>query len=213
VVPYVRGSLKNRNHKDILKEIEEAVDKGITSITLLGQNVNAYRADEKVSFVDLLNMVNSIKGLKEFNFVTSHPKDTSLELFKAMQDLDKLKKYLHLPIQSGSDRILELMNRGYNRKFYLDLADTYRKIVNSAILTTDIIVGFPSETDKDFRDTYNLAEEVGFDAAYIFKYSPRINTEAAKMADDVETKEKQRRHKLVLDLQKDISKKKKCLIK
>jgi len=213
VVPYVRGNLRNRNHKDILREIEEAVDKGITSITLLGQNVNAYSADKDISFAKLLGMVNGVKGLKEFSFVTSHPKDTSVELFKTMQDLDNLKKSLHFPVQSGSDRILKLMNRNYTRKFYLDLADTYRKIVNNAVLTTDIIVGFPTEKEEDFQDTYNLVKEAEFDSAYIFKYSPRLNTEAAKMVDDVETKEKQRRHKLILDLQKDISKRKKCLKK
>jgi len=213
VVPYVRGNLRNRDHKDILREIEEAVDKGITSITLLGQNVNAYRADDDITFAKLLGMVNAIKGLKEFSFVTSHPRDTSLELFNAMQCLDKLKKTLHLPVQSGSDRILKLMNRGYDRKFYLDLADTYRKIVKGAVLSTDIIVGFPTEKEEDFQDTYNLVKEIEFDSAYIFKYSPRLNTEAAKMFDDVETKEKQERHKIILDLQKDISKRKKCLKK
>ena len=213
VVPYVRGNLRNRGHKNILKEIEEAVGKGITSITLLGQNVNAYREDNDITFAKLLVMVNGIKRLKEFSFVTSHPKDTSLELFKTMQDLDKLKKSLHLPVQSGSDRILNLMNRGYNRKFYLDLAATYRKIVSNSALTTDIIVGFPTEKEEDFQDTYNLVKEVEFDSAYIFKYSPRLNTEAAKMFDDVEKKEKQERHKFTLDLQKDISKRKKCLQK
>ncbi len=213
VVPYVRGILKHRKQKDILKEIEEAVKKGITSITLLGQNVNAYRGEDDLSFSGLLKLVNEAKGLKEFSFVTSHPKDTSIELFEAMRDLDKLKKYLHLPVQSGSDRVLKLMNRGYDRKFYLDLASTYRKIVKDAVLTSDIIVGFPTENEKDFQDTYDLVKEAGFDAAYIFKYSPRPNTEAIKMNDDVEVKEKQRRHKLILDLQKEISRKKKCLKK
>ncbi|MDD4938614.1 MAG: tRNA (N6-isopentenyl adenosine(37)-C2)-methylthiotransferase MiaB [Candidatus Omnitrophica bacterium] len=204
VVPYVRGGLRHRDHKDVLNEIEDAARKGITRITLLGQNVNAYR-----DFVGLLTLVNGVKGIKEFSFITSHPKDTSVELFKAMAELEKLKKYLHLPAQSGSDRILKLMNRGYTRKFYLDLADKYRKMVRNAVLTADIIVGFPSETENDFMDTYNLVKEAEFDAAYIFKYSPRPNTEAAKLPDDVEKKEKERRHRLILDLQKEISKNKK----
>lgn len=204
VVPYVRGELRNRNYRDILKEIAAAVDKGITAITLLGQNVNAYQYEE-VNFVNLLKSVNSARGLKEFSFITSHPKDTSLDLFKAMADLDKLKKYLHLPVQSGSDRILGLMNRGYTRKFYLDLADNYRKIVKGAALTTDIIVGFPSETEEDFRDTYNLVKDTGFDSAYIFKYSPRPHTGAENLADNVPKEEKERRHKIILDLQKNIS--------
>jgi len=223
VVPYARGELHNRDGQDILKEIEEAVVKGITKITLLGQNVNAYSSGapshsaspagrqatkSPVEFVRLLKMVNEIKGLEEFSFVTSHPRDTSEELFRVMQECDKLKKYLHLPVQSGSDRILELMGRGYTRKFYLDLVDSYRRIVKDGVLTTDIIVGFPGEKEADFQDTYNLVKDTRFDAAYIFKYSPRPNTAAAKLEDDVEKKEKERRHSLILELQKKISKQK-----
>jgi len=204
VVPYVRGSLKNRNYKDILKEVGEAVDNGITRITLLGQNVNAYQY-ENVNFVKLVEFVESVKGLKEFSFITSHPKDTSLDLFQAMADLEKLKKYLHLPVQSGSDRILKLMNRGYTRDNYLDLIRNYRKIVKKGVLTTDIIVGFPSETEKDFQDTYNLVRDTEFNAAFIFKYSPRPHTAAERLTDDVPREEKERRHKIVLDLQKKIS--------
>jgi len=212
VVPYVRGKLKNRNYQDILKEIEQATDKGITKITLLGQNVNAYQfgvrsSEFGVDLVKLLEMVNKVKGMKEFSFITSHPKDTTIELFKAMADLEKLKKILHLPVQSGSDRILKLMNRGYTRKFYLDLVDNYHKMVRNGTLTTDIIVGFPSETEEDFQDTYNLVKDVQFNAAFIFKYSTRPHTEAANFADDAEKKEKERRHKIILDLQKGISKK------
>jgi tRNA-2-methylthio-N6-dimethylallyladenosine synthase len=212
VVPYVRGGLRNRDYKNILKEIEEAVDAGIKKITLLGQNVNAYQfgvrgSEFGVDFVKLLEMVNRVNGLREFSFITSHPKDTSLELFQAMANLDKLKKYLHLPVQSGSDRILKLMNRGYTKKFYLDLIDNYRKIVKSGVLTTDIIVGFPTETEEDCLETYDLIKDIQFNAAYIFKYSGRPNTEAAKMVDDIPKNEKERRHKLILGLQKEISKK------
>jgi tRNA-2-methylthio-N6-dimethylallyladenosine synthase len=204
-VPYVRGELRNREQKHILKEIEEAIDKGITKITLLGQNVNAY-----TGFVGLLQKVNKVSGLKEFSFVTSHPKDVPENLFEAVRDLAKLKKYLHLPVQSGSDRILKLMNRGYTKRFYLDLADSYRKIVKEGTLTTDIIVGFPTETEEDFQDTYDLVKEVKFNAAYIFKYSARPNTAAADMPDDVVRVEKERRHGFILELQKGISRNKKC---
>jgi len=207
VVPYVRGPLRNRDCKAIIKEIQGAVGKGITKVTLLGQNVNAYQSG--VSFPQLLKMVNDIKDLKEFSFVTSHPKDTSLELFGAMQTLEKLKKCLHLPVQSGSDRILKLMNRGYTRKFYLDLADNYRKIVKGGALTTDIIVGFPTETQDDFKDTYDLLKKIEFNSAFIFKYSPRPHTQAAEFADDVPQEEKEKRHQLILELQKKISREKK----
>ncbi len=205
VVPYVRGGLHNRNYQDILKEIEQAVEKGITKLTLLGQNVNAYKSGE-VSFVDFLRLVNCVKGLKEFSFLTSHPRDTSVELFQAMAQCDKLKKNLHLPMQSGSDKILKSMNRGYTRKFYLDLVNNYRKIIKGGGLTTDIIVGFCGEKTEDFQDTFELVKDVGFDAAYIFKYSPRPNTEALKWLDDVPKEEKELRHSKILRLQKDISK-------
>jgi tRNA-2-methylthio-N6-dimethylallyladenosine synthase len=206
IVPYVRGKLCSRNYQDILNEIKEDIDAGISKITLLGQNVNAYQYGD-VNFVNLVSLVNSVKGLKEFSFITSHPKDTTIDLFKAMQDCQKLKKYLHLPVQSGSDRILGQMNRGYTQKFYLDVIDNYRKIVQNGELTTDIIVGFPGEAEKDFLDTYNLVGDVQFNAAYIFKYSVRPHTEASKFPDDVPKDEKERRHRLILELQKEISKK------
>ncbi|MGE4357124.1 MAG: tRNA (N6-isopentenyl adenosine(37)-C2)-methylthiotransferase MiaB [Candidatus Omnitrophota bacterium] len=223
IVPYVRGPLRNRDYKDILREIEEAVDKGITRITLLGQNVNAYISSAKlkaqseklklktqvsnneINFINLLEMVNGIKGLKEFSFITSHPKDVSVDLFYAMAECDKLKKHLHLPLQSGSDRILRLMNRGYTKKLYLDLVNKYRKIIKDGVLTTDIIVGFPTESEADFQETYNLVKEIEFNAGFIFKYSPRPHTAAEKLPDDVCKEEKERRQKLVLDLQKKIS--------
>jgi len=216
VVPHVRGQLRNRNYQEILKEIEEAVDKGISKITLLGQNVNAYHSPatsalSAVTFIKLLESVNNIKKLEEFSFITSHPKNTSLGLFEAMANLGKLKKYLHLPVQAGSDRILELMNRGYTRKFYLDLIRKYRTIVRGGILTTDIIVGFPTESEEDFGDTRDLVKAVEFDAAYIFKYSPRPRTRAAQLEDSVAKEEKEKRHKIILDLQRGISRKKKKL--
>lgn len=212
VVPYVRGELRNRDCSHIIREVEEAVDKGITAITLLGQNVNAYKYDN-IDFIRLLELVNKIKGIREFSFITSHPKDATIKLFETMGRCDKLKKYLHLPVQSGCDRILKLMNRQYTRRGYLDLIDSYRKILKGARISTDIIVGFPGETEQEFQDTYNLVKETEFDSAYIFKYSPRLHTRASSLEDDVPKKDKERRHQLILSLQKKISKRRKSACK
>ena len=206
IVPYVRGALRHRKHQDILAEIKEALDQGITQVTLLGQNVNAY-CDQAVDFIKLLAEVNALSGLKEFDFFTSHPKDAHSDLFKAMQDANKLTKRLHLPLQSGSERILKLMNRGYSVKDYLALVDSYRKIVKEGKLTTDIIVGFPTETLAEFSQTCALVEKVKFNAAYIFKYSSRPHTAAAEIAEQLDFFEIQKRHKKILDLQRKISKK------
>lgn len=206
VVPYVRGELHNRDYEGILKEIEEAVKNKIHKFTLLGQSVNAYKYNG-VNFIKLLKLVNSIKGLEELSFITSHPKDTGLELFEAMAGCKKVRKYLHLPVQSGSDRILKLMNRGYTKEFYLELIRNYRKIVKGGLLSTDVIAGFPTETMEDFKETFSLVKEARFNSAYIFKYSPRPGTQAANLRDDVLRGEKERRHALILKLQKEISKK------
>ena len=206
VVPYVRGPLRHRESKNILDEVENAIACGLTKITLLGQNVNAYR-DNKINFSGLLERINQLTGLKELGFFTSHPKDVDRDFFQVIKDSKRIAKSLHLPLQSGSDRMLKLMQRGYTQKEYLALIDSYRKIVKGGLLTTDIIVGFPSETEQDFRQTYNLLEKVKFNAAYIFKYSPRPHTEAAKMVDMLTKVEKEKRHKIILDLQKSISKK------
>lgn len=232
VVPFTRGELRHRPSLEIIREIEEAVAAGIKKVTLLGQNVNAYASgfkiasaalrprndgesttastrndvQERVGFIRLIEMINDVKGLEEFSFITSHPKDTTPELFKAMARLEKLKKSLHLPAQSGSDRILKAMNRGYTSKYYYGLVEKYRTILPKGVLTTDIIVGFPGETEEDFRSTCDLLERVAFDAAFLFKYSPRPHTAAAALPDDVPKEEKERRHAHVLNLQKKISK-------
>ena len=179
---------------------------GITSLTLLGQNVNAF-ADDKVNFHKLLEQINNIQGLKEFDFFTSHPKDVGPDLFKTIRDLTKLAKRLHLPLQSGSDRILKLMNRGYQAKDYLDLIQNYRKIVKGGRLTTDIIVGFPTETEKEFKATYNLVKKIKFNAAYLFKYSPRPGTQAMQLSEDLSKTDKEKRHRQILDLQREVSNK------
>ncbi|MDD5561464.1 MAG: MiaB/RimO family radical SAM methylthiotransferase [Candidatus Omnitrophica bacterium] len=204
VVPYVRGSLRHRKSKNILMEIQGAISNGAARITLLGQNVNAYQ-DNHINFTKLLEQANALEGLAELNFFTSHPKDANAGFFQAIRDLDKLNKSLHLPLQSGSDRILKLMNRGYSVKEYLDLIDSYRRIVKGGLLTTDIIVGFPTETDEEFEETYDLVKKTRFNAAYIFKYSPRPNTKAAKIADLLSKEGKEKRHKKLLDLQRRIS--------
>jgi len=204
IVPYVRGPLRHRKAGDILNEIQEAVDHGIIKVTLLGQNVNAY-LDNKINFTKLLEKINALNNLKVIDFYTSHPKDINTDLFKAIRDLDKLAKTLHLPLQSGSDRILKLMNRGYSAKEYLALIDSYRRIVKGGLLTTDIIVGFPTETDKEFKETEKLLKKAKFNAAYIFKYSPRPHTQAAKIAENISLAVKEKRHKKILDLQRKIS--------
>ncbi|UCD55734.1 MAG: tRNA (N6-isopentenyl adenosine(37)-C2)-methylthiotransferase MiaB [Candidatus Omnitrophota bacterium] len=204
IVPYVRGRERSRKIEYILNEIKGLGKRGIKDITLLGQNVNSYRPD----FVNLLGEINKIQGVEKINFLTSHPKDANIELFKAIQDSDKIIKHLHLPLQSGSDRILKLMNRGYTREKYLNLIGEARNIIQGLHLTTDIIVGFPTETEEDFNDTLNLMKDTKFGMAYIFKYSPRTGTEAAKLADDVPADVKGKRHKILLDLQREIHKRK-----
>jgi tRNA-2-methylthio-N6-dimethylallyladenosine synthase len=206
VVPYVRGRLRHRPADAIVKEAQAAVDAGITSITLLGQNVSAYLAeDEGCGFPALLEKVARVKGLKSLSFITSHPKDTKKELFEAMRDIPVVKKYLHMPAQSGSDRVLAMMNRGYTAKIYRELVDLYRSIVYNGALSSDFIVGFPTETEEDFRATYGLVKDVRFDSAFIFKYSVRPHTKAAELPDDVPQAAKKRRHAELLELQKNIS--------
>jgi len=203
VVPYVRGNIRLRKPKDIIEEVKRNADLGIKKITLLGQNVNDYFY-RKVSFVDLLKKIEEVKGVDEISFVTSHPKNTSVELFKLMAESKKIKKQLHLPFQAGSNRILKLMNRGYTREKYLQLADDYKRITKG-VLGTDVIVGFPTETEEDFLQTKDVLEKVRFNYAYIFKYSPRPHTKALELEDDVLAKDKAKRHKILLDLQKEIS--------
>lgn len=210
VVPYVRGAERSRPSKEILDEIRCLIDGGTKEITLLGQNVNSYGRNlkEDIDFVRLLKKIDRISNGVRIRFVTSHPKDASVELFKAMRDLESLCKHLHLPVQSGSDRILRLMKRDYTAKEYLKLVKDYRRFLPEGTLTTDIIVGFPSETEEDLKKTYNLMKDIEFDSAFIFKYSPRPYTEAQRLKDDVPKETKEKRHQLLLKLQKDISKRK-----
>ena len=181
IVPYVRGRERSRRPEDIVSEVRRAVnEEGYTEVTLLGQNVNSYNGGG-VKFPELLRMVNGIEGLKRLRFMTSHPKDLSHELVMAMRECDKVCEHIHLPVQSGSNRILQLMNRRYTREHYLDLVRDLRENVPGVEITTDIIVGFPTETEEDLEDTLSLVREVGFSAAYSFAYSVREGTVAARM--------------------------------
>jgi len=207
VVPFTRGILRPRNYRDIIEEVKRNVDLGIKKITLLGQNVNDYQCkvgDKKINFVDLLRMIEKIEGIEEIDFLTSHPKNTTKDLFFLMASSKKIKKHLHLPFQSGSNKILKLMGRGYTKEEYLNLVEDYKKIVKGT-LSTDVIVGFPYEQERDFLETKDVLEKVRFRYAYIFKYSPRPHTRAFLWQDTVSEEEKKRRHMILLKLQKEIS--------
>ena len=186
VVPYVRGRERSRRSEDVVREAEALVAAGYKDITLLGQNVNSYGRglDEDVDFAELLRKVNAIPGDFRIRFMTSHPKDATERLFAAMAECEKCAPHIHLPVQSGSDRILRAMNRGYTAEKYLAQVDLARKYIPNLVLTTDVIVGFPGETEEDFLDTLALTEKVRFDSMFTFIYSRRPGTPAAKIEDD-----------------------------
>jgi len=210
IVPYVRGRELSRPKNDIIDEIKELVDKGAREITLLGQNVNSYGKGltNKIKFPELLEEVNKIEGVSRIRFTTSHPKDAGKSLFRAMKDLDKVCESLHLPLQSGSNKMLDLMNRGYTCEEYLDKIDLLRSMVPDAGLSTDIIVGFPSEKEKDYKATEKAMEMVEYNSAFVFKYSPRSPAVSACLADDVPEEVKKTRNNELLAIQKKISSKK-----
>ncbi len=184
IVPYVRGRERSRDHREILQEVEQAGNDGYKDITLLGQNVNSYN-DEKFTFAELLTHAARIPSLRRLRFVTSHPKDLSNEVIKVMAEEPTICEHLHLPMQSGSNRILEKMNRNYTSEKYLGIIRKLRNAMPHIALTTDVMVGFPGETDEDFYLTYNLMKEIRFDYAFMFKYSPREGTAAAEYKDQV----------------------------
>lgn len=193
IVPYVRGRERSRRAEDIVEEVRRAVQcEGFTEVTLLGQNVNSYN-DNGMRFPELLRKVNEVEGLKRLRFMTSHPKDLSNELVMAMAECDKVCEHIHLPVQSGSNRILKLMNRRYTREHYLELVRDLRENVPGVEITTDIIVGFPTETEEDLEDTLSLVREVGFSAAYSFAYSVREGTAAARMEGQIPEEVKKER--------------------
>ncbi|MGN1314544.1 MAG: tRNA (N6-isopentenyl adenosine(37)-C2)-methylthiotransferase MiaB [Lachnospiraceae bacterium] len=183
IVPYVRGKERSRNPRDIIREIESLVADGVVEVMLLGQNVNSYGAnlEEEITFAGLLQRIEEIPGLKRIRFMTPHPKDLSDELIQVMKASTKICRHLHLPMQSGSTRILEKMNREYTKEQYLELAMKIRREIPDISLTTDIIVGFPTETHEDVEDTIDVVRQVGFDNAFTFIYSKRTGTPAAAM--------------------------------
>ena len=187
IVPYVRGRERSRLPEDIISEIRAAVSDGVREVMLLGQNVNSYgkNLEKPVTFARLLQQVTEIPGLERVRFMTSHPKDLSDELIEVIASSEKICRHLHLPLQSGSDRILQKMNRHYTKAHYLSLVDRIRNACPEISLTTDIIVGFPGETEEDFLETMDVVEKVGFDSAFTFIYSKRSGTPAAQMPEQV----------------------------
>jgi tRNA-2-methylthio-N6-dimethylallyladenosine synthase len=187
IVPYVRGRERSRKPDEIIDEIKELVSDGVKEVMLLGQNVNSYGKglEEDIDFAKLLRRVNDIEGLERIRFMTSHPKDLSDELIEAMADCKKVCRHLHLPLQSGSSEILSKMNRHYSKEDYLALVDKIRDKMPDIALTTDIIVGFPGETEEDFLETMDVVDKVHYDSAFTFIYSKRTGTPAATMENQV----------------------------
>lgn len=195
IVPYVRGRERSRKPEDILNEVRELVAQGYKEITLLGQNVNSYGKglEEDVDFAKLLRMINEIEGLERVRFMTSHPKDLTHDVIMAIKECDKLCEQIHLPVQSGSNSILKKMNRHYTKEYYLDLIKKIKEEIPGVTLTTDIIVGFPGETEEDFQETLELVKEVGYSSAFTFIYSRRNNTPADMMLNQVSEEDKHHR--------------------
>ena len=208
IVPYVRGRERSRSKENIIAEFKELVSQGYKEITLLGQNVNSYGKDlvPYVSFAQLLRELNDLDGDFRIRFMTSHPKDCTKELIETMAACDKVAQHLHLPFQSGSDRVLKAMNRHYTREQYLSLINYARELMGDELsITSDIIVGFPGETYEEFKETLSLVEEVKATSLFTFIYSPRKGTPAAEMPDPVPAEEKSRWFKELTDLQEKIS--------
>ena len=195
IVPYTRGRERSRKADDIIRELEELATAGYKEVTLLGQNVNSYGSglEEKIEFADLLYRANSVPGIERIRFTTSHPKDVSDRLLQAIAECEKLCEHIHAPLQAGSNRILQRMNRNYSREHYLKLVERMRHYVPAVSITSDLIVGFPGETEEDFQDTLDMVERVRFDAAFTFMYSQRSGTRAAEFAEQIPLEEKKQR--------------------
>jgi len=207
IVPYVRGRERSRKRGAILEEAREIIASGYKTITLLGQNVNSY-GDGENNFASLIRDINAIDGDFLIRFMTSHPKDASTDLFHAMAESEKAARHIHLPFQAGSDRILKLMNRGYTQESYLEKLAYARKLMPDIVITSDVIVGYPGETEEEFNETLKLVEAAQFEAMFTFIYSKRPGTPAAKLPDTVTREEKQVRFDRLMDLQNEISEKK-----
>ena len=207
IVPYVRGRERSRSPESIVSEARQLVAAGYKEIYLLGQNVNSYGKELGLGtdFSDILRQVNAIEGDFVVRFMTSHPKDASEKLFQTMAECEKVERHIHLPFQSGNDRVLKAMNRGYTQEIYRKKVDYARSLMPDIALTTDIIVGFPGETEAEFEDTLRLVEDVRFDMLFTFLYSPRVGTPAAKLPDPFTKEEKQKNFDRLLAAQNAIS--------
>ena len=203
IVPYVRGRERSRDYRDVINEVREIADSGCKEIMLLGQNVNSYNGG--VDFPELLYKVSEVPGIERIRFMSSHPKDISSELISVMAERENICNQLHLPVQSGSDRILKLMNRHYNTEHYLSIVDEVKSKIPDVTLTTDIIVGFPGETDEDFLKTVELLKTVRYDSIFSFIYSKRTGTPAEKMADVMTEEHKHENFSKMLEIQNEIS--------
>lgn len=202
VVPYVRGRERSRKPEDVIKEVEELVAKGYKEVTLLGQNVNSYGKglEDNITFAMLLRRINEVQGIKRIRFMTSHPKDLTEEVIFAVRDCEKVCEQIHLPVQSGSNRILKKMNRNYTREEYIDLVRKIRKEIPNVTLTTDLIIGFPGETEEDFEETLNLSKEIQYSLAFTYIYSRRNNTPADMMLNQVPDNIKHERFNRLIDV-------------
>ena len=209
IVPHVRGRERSRKPEDIIREIESLAEDGCKEVTLLGQNVNSYGKDlnMEVDFADIVRMVNEIKGIERIRFMTSHPKDISDKLIYTMRDCKKVCEQLHLPFQAGSNKILKRMNRKYTKEEYLNKIFKAKQEIPGVALSTDVIVGFPGETDEDFEETLDVLRRVEFDQVFMFIYSRRIGTSAAEMEDTSSYEDKHRNFEKLVELQNGISKK------
>jgi tRNA-2-methylthio-N6-dimethylallyladenosine synthase len=207
IVPYVRGREKSRSSQEIIEEVMRLTQMGVKEVCLLGQNVNSYGKglEGEINFPELLSRINEIDGLQRIRFTTSHPRDLSEELIQAFSKLPKLCEHIHLPFQSGSNKILKAMHRDYTRESYLEKIDRLREICPSVAITTDVIVGFPGEEEDDFNQTLDLIHKVQFDDLFSFKYSPRKGTRAAQIQDQVNEKVKQDRLAKLQGIQKEIT--------
>ena len=209
IVPHVRGRERSRLPEDIITEIKQLAADGCKEITLLGQNVNSYGKDLKLEmdFADLIKMVNEIEGVARIRFMTSHPKDISDKLIQTMSECKKVCEQLHLPFQAGSNNVLKAMNRKYTKEEYLEKIEKVKRILPGVALSTDVIVGFPGETDEDFEETLDVVSKVGFDQSFMFIYSKRSGTPAAEMENQISEDEKHRNFEKLKKLQSEASKK------
>ena len=207
IVPYTRGRERSRPLEDILQDVQKAGEQGFMDVTLLGQNVNSYNFED-INFAELLRKVNEVENIQRIRFVTSHPKDLSDEVIEVMAESEKVCEHLHLAMQSGDDDILERMNRGYTAEHFYDIVTKLRNVMPNIAITTDIIAGFPGETEEQFMKTYNLMKNIEFDYAFTFKYSPRVGTKAAEFEDQVIEETRLKRLQELIELQQVITTKK-----